>query len=39
MKILNEYLQRDEYFKTITNESLNEALDVIENFITQKISH
>jgi hypothetical protein len=39
MKILNEYLLKDDYFKNCNTEIINEAMDEIENYITQKISH
>jgi hypothetical protein len=38
MKIIQENLLKDEFFKTASIEYINESLDDIENFITQKIS-
>jgi len=38
MKILKENLIKDDYFKTCSNEIINETMDEIENFITTKLS-
>ena len=38
MEIVKEYILNDTYFKKCSNDVINEALEEIENYITQRLN-
>lgn len=38
MNIVREYIKQNDYYKRMSNEVINEALEEIENYITQRLN-